>query len=50
MKASVIIPVYNDPRIETCILSLLEQDYPKELYEIIVVDNNSDVSIQQIIK
>src|SRR5437588_8969236 len=50
MKASVIIPVYNDPRIETCILSLLGQDYPKEWYEVIVADNNSDVSIQQIIQ
>ena len=50
MKASVIIPVYNDPRIEACILSLLRQDYPKESYEIIVVDNISDVSIQQIIQ
>ncbi len=50
MKASVIIPVYNDPRIEACILSLLGQDYPKELYEIIVVDNKSDASIQQSIQ
>ena len=50
MKASVIIPVYNDPRIEACILSLLGQDYPKEWYEVIVADNNSDVSIQQIIQ
>jgi cellulose synthase/poly-beta-1,6-N-acetylglucosamine synthase-like glycosyltransferase len=50
VKPSVIIPVYNDPRIEACILSLLGQDYPKELYELIVVDNNSDVSIQQIIQ
>ena len=44
MKASVIIPVYNDPRVEACIRSLLEQDYPEELYEIIVVDNNSNDS------
>jgi cellulose synthase/poly-beta-1,6-N-acetylglucosamine synthase-like glycosyltransferase len=50
VKASVIIPVYNDPRIEACILSLLGQDYPKELYEIIVVDNKSNDSIQEIIQ
>jgi glycosyltransferase involved in cell wall biosynthesis len=50
VKASVIVPVYNDPRIEECILSLLEQDYPKELCEIIVVDNKSNGSIQEIIQ
>ena len=49
MKASIIVPVYNDPRVEFCILSLLEQNYSKELYEIIVVDNNSNDSTQQII-
>lgn len=50
MKASVIIPVYNDARVEACILSLLSQEYPKELYEIIVVDNNSNHSIREIIQ
>ncbi len=50
MKASVIIPVYNDPRVRDCILSLLVQDYPKELYEIIVVDNNSNDSTQEVIQ
>jgi cellulose synthase/poly-beta-1,6-N-acetylglucosamine synthase-like glycosyltransferase len=50
VKASVIIPVYNDPRIEACLYSLLAQDYPKELYEIIVVDNNSNDLIQKVIQ
>ena len=50
MKASVIVPVYNDPRVEDCILSLLSQDYPTELYEIIVVDNNSTGSTPEIIQ
>jgi len=50
VKASVIIPVYNYPRVEACILSLLVQDYPKELYEIIVVDNNSNDSTQEVIQ
>ena len=50
MKASVIIPVYNDPRVGDCIVSLLAQDYPKELYEIIVVDNNSNDSTQEVIQ
>ncbi len=49
MKVSIIIPVYNDPRIKSCITSLLEQDFPGELYEIIVVDNGSDLAIKEII-
>ena len=39
---SVIVPVYNAERtIGVCIESLLRQDYPKDKYEIIVVDNGS---------
>ena len=50
MKASVIVPVYNDLRVEACILSLLAQDYPKEAYEIIVVDNNSNDLTRKVIQ
>jgi glycosyltransferase involved in cell wall biosynthesis len=39
---SVIVPVYNGARtIESCLESLLRQDYPADRYEIIVVDNGS---------
>lgn len=39
---SVIVPVYNDPRrIVTCIRALLAQTYPRDRYEVIVVDNGS---------
>ena len=39
---SVIAPVYNGcATIGDCIESLLEQDYPADCYEVIVVDNNS---------
>jgi glycosyltransferase involved in cell wall biosynthesis len=39
---SVIVPVYNDENnIPKLMESLLNQDYPQELYEIIVIDNNS---------
>lgn len=39
---TVIVPAYNSAAtIGLCIDSLLDQDYPSERYEIIVVDNNS---------
>jgi glycosyltransferase involved in cell wall biosynthesis len=40
---SVIIPVYNDAkRLKICLAALENQTYPKDLYEVIVVDNASD--------
>jgi len=40
MKFSVIVPAYNvEQYIEECIMSVLNQDYPQEGYEIIVVDD-----------
>ena len=51
MKISVIVPVRNNEEmIGDCIESLLAQDYPKEDYEIIVVDNNSTDKTTDIIK
>lgn len=48
---SVIIPVYNGEKtIGECIESLLKLDYPKERYEIIVVDNNSKDRTAQVVK
>lgn len=42
-EISVIIPVYNDPDgISMTLDSLVDQDYPPNLYEIVVVDNDSD--------
>ncbi|MDJ0728267.1 MAG: glycosyltransferase [Prochloraceae cyanobacterium] len=44
---SVIIPVYNDSkRLQICLEALENQTYPQDLYEIIVVDNNSEENIQ----
>jgi len=49
-KVSVIIPVYNG---EKCIKSLLDSlislDYPKDNYEIIVVDNHSTDRTKEIV-
>jgi len=42
LRFSIIVPVYNaEETIGPCIESLLAQDFPKDQYEIIVVDNNS---------
>lgn len=39
---SVIVPVFNDEqRVVTCVQALLNQDYPRDRYEVIVVDNAS---------
>ena len=44
---SVIIPVQNDSeRLKFCIKALRDQTYSKDLYEVIVVDNNSDEDIK----
>lgn len=48
---SVVVPVYNaELMIGACIEALLAQDYPKEHYEIIIVDNGSSDQTAQIIK
>jgi len=48
---SVVVPVFNDPEgIKTTLESLLAQNYPPSLYEIIVVDNNSSDSTNLVVK
>jgi len=47
---SVIISVYNDAeRLKLCLQALEEQTYPKGYYEVIVIDNGSDESIEPIV-
>jgi len=47
---SVIIPVRNDPvRLRKCLQVLEEQTYPQNAYEVLVVDNRSDESIEPIV-
>jgi glycosyltransferase involved in cell wall biosynthesis len=46
---SVIIPAHNEQEyISQCLKSLVSQDYPKDKYEIIVVNNNSKDKTQKI--
>ena len=48
---SIVVPAYNDENnIENCINSLKRQNYPKDRYEIIVVDNNSKDNTAEVIK
>lgn len=48
---SVIIPVLNDTkRLELCLRALEQQTYPKDLYEVIVVDNGSVENTEALVK
>ncbi|MEO0684710.1 MAG: glycosyltransferase [Cyanobacteria bacterium J06649_11] len=47
---SIIIPVYNDTdRLILCLRALHIQSYPKDLFEIIVVDNASEEKVVDIV-
>lgn len=48
---SIIVPAYNAQKtIQKCITSLINLDFPKDQYEIIVIDNNSTDKTEEIIK
>jgi glycosyltransferase involved in cell wall biosynthesis len=48
---SIIVPAYNEERyIQDCLKSLIALDYPKESYEIIVVDNGSSDNTVELAK
>lgn len=48
---SIVCPIYNEERyISDCIFSLLQQDYPHYLIELILVDGMSKDSTREIIK
>ncbi|MFT3749324.1 MAG: glycosyltransferase [Agriterribacter sp.] len=51
VKISVIVPARNEENvIEDCVLALLEQKYPEDLFEIIIVDDYSTDRTVDIIK
>ncbi len=47
---SVIVPVYNDRlRIRLCLAALLDQTYPRDCYEVIVVDDGSTDGTREVV-
>jgi len=50
-KVSIIIPTFNEAKyLPLCLKALLSIDYPKEYFEIIVVDNGSTDCSREIAK
>lgn len=50
IKCSVVVVTHNEERnISNCLRSLIVQDYPKELYEILVVDGCSVDRTQEVV-
>lgn len=50
-QASIIVPVYNDPTgIETTLVALCEQTYPRADHEIVVADNGSTDETRTVVR
>ena len=50
-KISIIVPVYNgEETIRTCVEALLGLDYPRDRFEVIVVDNKSTDGTRRIVE
>lgn len=51
VKVSVVVPVRNEePHIAACLQSLLQQTYPQNAYEVLVVDGGSSDRSRQIVE
>ncbi|MGB3532884.1 MAG: glycosyltransferase [Microcoleaceae cyanobacterium] len=47
---SIVIPTYNRPdRLKNCLQSMSDLNYPREQFEVIVVDDGSSVSLEPIV-
>jgi glycosyltransferase involved in cell wall biosynthesis len=50
-RISVVIPVWNDgPRLRLCLDALDAQTYPRDRFEVIVVDNGSDEPVRPLVE
>lgn len=51
IKLSIIVPIFNSELyLERCLNSLLDQDFSKDSYEIICINDNSNDNTQKILK
>ena len=51
MEATIIIATYNEEKyIEGCIRSLEEQSYPKDKYQIFIIDGESEDKTTDVVK
>lgn len=51
IEISIVIPTYNRiERLKNCLHSLIEQNYCKDSYELLVVDDGSDSPVEGIVK
>ena len=47
---SIIIPTYNRPKqLATCLESLTKLDYPRDSFEVIVVDDGSKTQLESVV-
>lgn len=47
---SIIVPTYNRPeRLEQCLQSIAKLDYPRDRFEVVVVDDGSRTSLQPVV-
>ncbi len=51
MDISIVVPFHNgQEHIERCVTALVSQDYPRDRYEIVMVDNNSTDRSAEIVR
>lgn len=51
MKLSIIVPVYNEKEaVAQCLNAILNQDYPKDDYEVIVVNDGSSDGTREVVE
>ena len=51
IEVSIVIPCRNEEKfIRKCLNSIIEQDYPKENFEVLVVDGASEDRTREIIE
>lgn len=51
LNFSIVIPTYNRPeRLSKCLQSLMALDYPRDRFEVVVVDDGSKASLESVVR